>query len=96
MYIYIYSICIFVNISKCVYTYIYIYINSINEHIACNIIILYINTLNVQDNNTALHLAADNGHTVVIKTLIEAGANVKARNNVSIGICMYVYRHLVM
>ncbi len=56
-----------------------------------NTIILYIDKYNAQRNWTALHWAAEGGHTAAIETLIKAGADVKALNKVSIGICMHVY-----
>jgi hypothetical protein len=71
--------------------YTYIYLSSINEYVACNIIILYIDTYNVQDNRAALHWAADRGDTAAIEMLIKAGADVMALDIVSIGICMHVY-----
>ncbi len=74
-----------------IYIYTYIYLSSINEYVACNIIILYIDTYNVQYKNTALHFAARGGLTAAIETLIKAGADVKALAKVSIGICMHVY-----
>ena len=41
---------------------------------------------------TALMLAAEKGHTDVIKVLIDAGADIEAKNNVSkrISICTFV------
>ncbi len=75
--------CVYYNI--CMDTYIHIYI-----YVACNIIILYIDACNVQNNETALHFAAWEGHTTAIETLIKAGADLKARDKVSKGICMHV------
>ncbi len=74
-----------------IYVYTYIYLSSIKEYVACNIIILYIDTYNVQLNWTALHSAAGDGNTAIMETLIKAGADVKALTRVSIGICMHVY-----
>jgi hypothetical protein len=74
-----------------IYTYTYIYLSSIKEYVACNIIILYIDTYNVQNNKTALHYAAERGNTAAIEMLIKAGADVKALDTVSIGICMHAY-----
>jgi hypothetical protein len=67
------------------------YLSSMKEYVACNIIILYIDTYNVQDNWTALHFAAMEGHTAAIEMLLKAGADLKALDKVSIGICMHVY-----
>ncbi len=74
-----------------IYVYTYIYLSSINEYATSNIIILYIKTCNVQDNWTALHYAAAKGRTAAMETLIKAGADVKALDDVSIGICMHVH-----
>ena len=37
----------------------------------------------IMDNTTALMYAAQNGHTDVIKLLLEAGASIKAKTTVS-------------
>ena len=37
----------------------------------------------IQANQTALHLAAINGHTATIEVLLEAGADKDANNSVS-------------
>ena len=36
-----------------------------------------------KDKNTPLHLASEKGHTLIIKLLLEKGANIKALNKVS-------------
>jgi len=42
--------------------------------------------------NTALHCGADNGNKDVVGLLLEAGADIHAKDNVSICItCMYKY-----
>ena len=43
-----------------------------------------------KDGSTALHLAAYNGHLAVVTLLLEAGASINAKDNVSTLIaCMY-------
>lgn len=39
----------------------------------------------------ALHLAAKEGHTVVVAELLKHGADINAATNVSICICIYIF-----
>ena len=52
---------------------------------------LYCMTINNQDGNTALHLAAQGGHIETVKLLLENGADTNAADDVSH--CEYVYVH---
>ena len=45
-----------------------------------------------QDGDTALHLAAVHSHTEIVKLLLEKGADVSTRSNVSQNMSLYILR----
>ena len=45
-----------------------------------------------QDGNTALQWNANRGHTEIVKLLLEKGANVNTRSNVSQNMSLYILR----
>ena len=45
----------------------------------------------IQDGWTALHAAAQEGHLIVVETLLEANADVNVKTNVRIAIILAIY-----
>ena len=56
------------------------------NYCGCDIVLIVIESIThyLQKGSTALHLASDNGHDVVVKILLAAKARVNTQNNVSI------------
>ena len=52
--------------------------------------------MNNQDGMTALHKAAAGGFTEIVRLLLEKGANIETRGNVSHCICVYIVLLIVV
>ena len=58
--------------------------------IILSIYIFNVSLLSLQDGNTALILASENGHTYVVQVLLAAEANTDTTDKVSICIVSYI------